>query len=396
MTIKDTERPDTARTQTKAKLTDAIAKTAQTVSGKTRIIYDAGQKGFGLRVTGRGAKAFVLNYVIDGRERRLTIGPFPEWSTAAARLEAANLRRMVNTGRDPLGEREASRVAPTVRDLWARYAAEHTAQKSASSQRNERSIWIRLILPALGPLKVGDLTFSDCARLHADVSRATPTQANRVMALLRHALNVAIRWSWIERNPSVGVHRNPEIGRERYLTTVELRRFVACLDDQLSRSSVQALKFILLTGCRRGEALGATWDQIDLQEGVWTKPPAQTKQRRRHRIPLSRGCLELLELAKGRSPTIVFPGRTGSPLVELKKVFGEICRDAGISSLRIHDLRHTYASYLASDGVELATVAKLLGHSQLSTKLRYAHLFDERLREATNIMASAIGQVENG
>lgn len=249
MTTKDAKRSDTARTRTAVHLTDAIAKAAAPTPGKSRIIYDARQKGFGVRITERGAKAFVLNYVIEGRERRLTIGPFPEWSTAAARAEAASLRRMVDTGRDPLGERDAIRAAPTVSDLWQRYECDYTARKSASSQRNEKSIWTRLILPILGRRKVHDLTFSDCARLHADVSRATPTQANRVIALLRHALNAAVRWGWIDKNPSIGVARNPEMGRERYLSKDELRRFVACLDAQLHRSSMQALKFILLTGC---------------------------------------------------------------------------------------------------------------------------------------------------
>lgn len=390
MTHQNVNRSDTGRTRNRVQLTDAIVRAAGCIPGRTHILYDCRVSGFGVRVTPAGHKAFILNYTVAGRERRYTIGAYPAWTVAAARDEAARLRRGVDVGDDPLERREADRAASTLSQLWKRYEIEVSAHKSPSTHRNERSIWRRFILPELGARKLATITASDCERLHKAISRSTPIQANRMLASLRHAFNKARFWGLAETNPTFGVGRNAERARERYLDSKELQFFVAALDARVKRSSALALKFILLTGCRRGEALGATWDQFDLQTGVWTKPGSQTKQRRVHRVPLSPAAQTILTLAAGRSPDVVFPGRTGKPLVELKKVFAEVCGEAGVSGFRIHDLRHTFASYLASSGVDIVIVGKLLGHSQLSTTQRYAHLFDDPLRKAATLMSDAM------
>lgn len=394
MDTENVNRTDTGRTRGAVTLTDALVKSSEAGGRANRIIYDRRVRGFGLRVTKRGHKSFILNYVVAGRERRLTIGSYPTWAVAAARDEAARLHRMVDTGTDPLAERQAARAAKTVEELWLRYRDEITSRKSPSTRRNEIAMWDRHILPSLGKRRLPGLTTSDFDRLHADVSVTAPIQANRVIAGVRHALNKAVRWGLIDRNPAAGVAQNKENGRQRYLNKDELARFVAAVASRGDRPSALALKFILLTGCRRGEALGATWDQFDLNEGTWTKPGSQTKQRRLHRVPLSKAARETLQRAAMDGARYVFPGRNGRPLVELKKMFQAVCKDANISNFRIHDLRHTYASYVASRGAEIGTLSKLLGHSQLSTTMRYAHFLDEALRAATNLMANEIDQGE--
>jgi integrase len=196
--------------------------------------------------------------------------------------------------------------------------------------------------------------------------------------------NLAIRRKWRADNPAVGVKRNFEDKRHRYLSPDEIARLVAALDGHPQRMSAAALRLLLLTGARRGEVLGATWDMFDLERGIWTKPSAHTKQRRLHRVPLSSPALELLrDLRKRANGPYVFPGSRGLPLREVKRTWASVCQTARLSDCRIHDLRHSFASILASSGASLPVIGRLLGHTQSATTDRYAHLFDEPLRIAT-------------
>ncbi|WGH77483.1 tyrosine-type recombinase/integrase [Jannaschia ovalis] len=357
-----------------------------------QVTYDDALRGFGLRVTAKGVRSFVLNYRVKGRERRITIGSYPAWSVAAARKQAEEYRRRISLGDDPLEERKAARDAETVKDLFARYAAEHLPTKAPRSAADDRAMWAKDILPALGPRKVTDLTAADCDKLHRMISVDRPTRANRVIEVLRKALNLAIRWGWIERNPATGVRRNAETKRMRYLDREEIARLNAALSEHPQRASADAIQFLLLTGCRRGEALGATWDQFDLERRVWTKPSTLTKQRRVHRVPYSKAVATILERRRAEAGgTFIFSGSLGAPLVDVKRTWASVCKTAGLSGVRIHDLRHTYASLLASSGVSLPVVGALLGHSQPQTTARYAHLYDDTLRAATQSVADTIG-----
>jgi integrase len=284
------------------------------------VVYDADLPGFGIRLTANGARSFVFNYVVHRRERRLTIGRFPTWSTTAAREEAKGLKRQVNLGIDPLEEgrmraakAEAERSAPTVRDLFLRYADEHLPNKSPAAATNDRRMWERHILPVLGSIKVAELSHDDVDRLHAAISATRPIAANRVVEVLRKALNLARRWGWRQDNPATGVRRNREERRERFLTPEELTRLTAALAAHPDRTPADAIHLLILTGARRSEVFKATWDQFDLDRGVWVKPAAQTKQRRLHRVPLSGPALELLRRrAAEAAGRCVFPAGAGS------------------------------------------------------------------------------------
>jgi integrase len=147
-----------------------------------------------------------------------------------------------------------------------------------------------------------------------------------------------------------------------------------------------------LTGSRRGEVLTSTWDQFDLEKGVWTKSAHSTKQKRMEHLPLSNIVLEILKNMKIRSNSpFLFPGKVpGKPLQEIRKGWETIKKKAGLSDLRLHDLRHTHASHLVSSGLSLSIVGKLLGHTQASTTMRYAHLADEPLRQAAELFGSKV------
>jgi integrase len=378
------------------RLTDALVRALEPPPSASRISYDAGPgrvAGFGCRVTAAGAKAFILNYTIAGRERRLTIGAYPTWRVATARAEAERLRQEIDRGIDPLGERIAEREAPTVAELCDRYLSEHAPKKR--SGRGDESMIRRVIRPVIGNRKAASIAFADIDRLHRKVSETAPYQANRLVALLSKMFALSVRWEMRPDNPCKGVERNHEERRYRYLSGEELRRLTESLAAHPSKAAANAVRLLLLTGARRGEVLGAEWSQFDLAEGVWTKPSSHTKQKKEHRVPLSAPARQLLAEMRANAPdsTYLFPARAGAEtghLTEIKKAWAALCKAADLSGVRIHDLRHTYASVLASAGLSLPIIGALLGHTQPGTTARYSHLFDDPLRAATERAGAVI------
>jgi integrase len=351
-----------------------------------KVTYDTEVRGFGVRVTAAGAVAFVLNYRrrSDALERRYTIGSYPDWCVAAAREKAKELKRHVDNGGDPVGEHTAERAAPTVADLCDRFIEEHVAKQRPYTQRAYRAIIRDDILPALGKLKVAAVDFAHIERLHHKVTLRAPVLANRVLAVASKMFNLSIRWRMRPDNPCKGVERNKEHHRRRYLTPDELGRLQAALAEHPNQGVVDAVRLLLLTGARRGEVLGARWDQFDLVAGTWSKPPTTTKQREHHQVPLATPARELLaRLRKQAEGPFVFPGRNGKQAKQnLTHSWHLICKAAGITGLRIHDLRHSFASSLVGAGLSLPIIGALLGHSEPRTTSRYAHLAHDPLREA--------------
>jgi integrase len=285
--------------------------------------------------------------------------------------------------------------------LCDRYLSDHAARKRTGDQ--DRAYIDRFVRPRLGTRKVQSITFSDLDGLHRKLTAENgPYLANRFVALLSKMFDLAIRWGMRVDNPAKGIERNHEERRYRYLTGDELRRLTDALATFPSRTVANAVRLLLLTGARRGEVLGATWDQFDLEAGIWRKPSSHTKQKREHRVPLSAPALKLLADmrteaqrnagAKGREPSPhVFPGRTGTgPLVEIDSAWAGLCKAAKLDGVRVHDLRHTYASMLASAGLSLPVIGALLGHTQPGTTARYAHLFDDPLRAATERVGAIV------
>lgn len=375
------------------KLTDKLVRALAPSRRSNKITYDETVRGFGIRVTAAGAKSFVLNYRSKGRERRYTIGSYPDWSVAAAREEARRLKRDINLGHDPMGARHSDRAAPMMADLATRYLAEHAIRKVARARQDDRAMLEKLVLPEIGKLKVADVRHEDIERLHRQVSLTRPIRANRMVQLLSRLFTLAIKWEYRLDNPVKGLHRNPETGRTRYLSAAELRRLLEALGDHPNQNCANVVRLLLLTGARRGEVLNATWDQFDLAAGIWVKPSSHTKQKKEHRVPLSAATIQLLTQMRneGEDGLLLFPSKIGlQPLSDIKRFWIAICRTADLEDFRIHDLRHTYASILASAGLSLPVIGALLGHTQPNTTARYSHLFDDPLREATERVASAV------
>lgn len=411
------------------RLTDATARKALPPTAGQRILWDSDLKGFGLRITATGAKAFILDYRAHGRQRRITLGAYPDWTVAAARAAAQTWKREVDTGADPLNARQARRQAVTVADLYARLDRDHIPQKALRTQADERAIWAKLLLPRFGKMTLEALSCDHVDRLHRDITqiRGTPVRANRTIGVLRRAFNLAIRWGWCTHNPARGVEQNPETRRHRYLDKSEITALLAALDQHPEPISANAIRLLLLTGARRGEVLSATWDMFDLENGIWTKPAAYTKQRKLHRVPLNAPALTLLRTLKDAARTRaevsgtamgrhVFPGLPGQPLTDIKRTWAAVCRRAGLvadvpamdrrgrplktksgapvlvsqPTVRLHDLRHSFASILVSAGASLPLIGQMLGHTQPQTTQRYAHLFDDPLRSAAEMVGAFV------
>jgi integrase len=379
----------------KGPLTDALVRELTPPEASNRVRQDGrlGVAGFGVRVTAANAKAFVLRYRnASGRDRILTIGSYPDWNVAKAREQARKLKREIDTGSDPLADRETQRSAPDVNDLCDQFVAEHFGRLRASSAHEYSAMIDHYIRPALGTQKVAALRHADVAKLHRTISAHAPYRANRCIAVLSSLISFAIKQEYRSDNPTRGVQRNAEHRRERFLQPNEIAALSETLAAYPVRAAANCIRLLLLTGARLNEVLSATWDQFDLRAGVWTKPASNTKQKRTHRVPLSAAAMALLSEMETTSDYL-FPSPAASqPLsgTAIRKHWVAICESADIKSCRIHDLRHSFASVLASAGLSLPVIGALLGHTQAATTARYSHLLDDTLRAATETAASVI------
>jgi integrase len=373
--------------------------------------YDDELAGFGVRVTARGIKSFLLNYrTRAGRERRYTLGRFPEWSAVAAREEAETLRYEISKGADPMDQREKERGEPTLEDLSERYMTEYAEkEKRPSSLRNDRQMLANIILPKLGKLKLSAITSRDINALHGSL-RETPYRANRVLALLSKMFSLASEWQWLDSNPVRGVKRYDEDQKEVWLSIGQLRRLELALSEYPDQQAADAIRLLIVTGAREGEVLAATWDQFDLKRGVWTKPSHHTKQKKIEHVPLNRAAIGILR-DMSKESVYLFPGKAGAR-VTVRRPWVQVCRASGLAiaekiagkrgkllsvwkpTVRIHDLRHTFASHLVSAGASLHQVGKLLGHTNPATTARYAHVDNAALKKTTDTFGNVYRRLQ--
>ena len=228
------------------------------------VYYEAALPGFGVRVSNTGVRAFIYNYRTraTGRERRITIGRYPNWTIGAARTEARRLRQLIDRGGDPLADLEEQRTAPTMADLIERFQQEHLPRLRDGTQRYYRGILRRHISPHFGShVKVTDVAFADADALHRKITKSgTAYEANCTLAVLSKMFTLAIRWQMCTVNPCKSVERNSEAQRRRYVTSEELPRLIEVLATYPDRQAVDIIRLMMFTGARSGEVKAMRWD----------------------------------------------------------------------------------------------------------------------------------------
>jgi integrase len=397
------------------KLNEKALRDAELRAGVSYQIFDTEVIGFAVRVQSSGARTFTIDYRHAGRQRRMNIGRWPEWSVTAARERAKELRRAIDEGRDPLAVREDFREAPRVKDMIDRYITEHLPKLAKNNAGDQVSMLRKMLEPAWGNKLVTEITKSDVARFLDFVAegrprpskakpnnrarklqghKPTPIRANRMGEVLRKMFTLAMEWEWRADNPAQGFHRRIEQARERFLGPEELTRIAAVLDNAEDQRGAAIIRMCMLTGARVGEVRTARFEQFNLDYAIWSKPAATTKQRKIHRVPISQEVVTILRQRQMVVPNgnpWLFPGEViGQPVREIRRFWARVQKEADLPDVRIHDLRHTFASLLVSGGASLEMIGRLLGHSQMQTTQRYAHLMDSPLRAGVDTVASIL------
>jgi integrase len=384
------------------------------VPAKPAYVWDTDLQGFGCRLSPSGRRTFiVVGTTAAGKQIKHKIGVFGRITPEQAREIAARKLGELAAGHDLAAERAEARAAerarlaaPTLQVLADAYLERH-AKVHKRTWRGDEDMLRRLILPGLGASRrVADIGRSHVEELHRSL-RKTPYAANRMLSLLSVLFNLGIGWGMASANPTKGIKRFQEHARASYLSPDELSRLSQALDAYSERPGANAIRLMVLTGCRRGEILGATWSEFDLSGGLWHRPHFRLKQRRDHHLPLSPAAVAVLReikaaqdakraAAKKRGIIIpdspfVFPGG-GTPehIREIRALWARLQRAAGLEHARMHDLRHSFASVAVSSGLSLPLIGGLLGHSSPGVTARYAHLLDQPLREATTAIADRI------
>ena len=396
------------------KLTEKVLRDAEPIVGRDYQIFDSDVRGFAVCIYRGGGRAFTLDYRHAGRQRRMTFGRWPEWSVSAARERAKEIRREIDAGADPLAQRGALREAPRVDDLIERYCAQHLPKLAERNAADQRSALAKMVAPVWGRKLVTEITSTDVDKLLTKIAegrarphkekpnnrarklqpaKPTPVRANRIGEILRKMFTLAIQWGWCEDNPAQRFHRRIETARERFLSKEEITSLGAALDVATDTRAADIIRMCMLTGARLGEVRQARFEQFNLEHMSWSKPPTMTKQRRVHRVPISDETATIVrqrQLMVPRGSPWLFPSDTpGQPVQEVRRFWAQIQKQCGLQEVHIHDLRHTFASLLVSGGASLEMIGKLLGHSQMQTTLRYAHLMDSPLRAGVDAVASA-------
>jgi integrase len=371
-------------------------------------ISDAVLRGFGLMVTPAGTKCFVVSYRKEaGGQGRQVIGHFPADTVEQARIEAQQRLSGVKAGKDPASTRRTLRAIPTVSVLAETYVGDYARARHLrdSTVRDARTV-LRYALATLGARKVCDVTTTEIRTLHGRVAHEVSRyQANRMLAVLKRMFGLSIEHGWQTTNPCQGLGKFPEDQRWRNLSESEVAGLLGACRAYPDQNAANVVRLLLFTGARLREVLSAQWDQFDLERGLWEKPSAHTKTRRQHRVELEGPALHLLREMHGKTNCLyLFPGKpivkAGGAIVlppraDLKRPWRWLCKAAGLSDIRLHDLRRTTASFMLNGGASLATIGKTLGHTQAATTARYAHLSGtvqrEELRRAGERMAALGG-----
>lgn len=391
-------------------------------ASKPLFVWDSDPVGFGLKVSPSGRRSFVVQYRIGGgragRSKRYTIGSYGSLTVEQARIEAKRILGLVALGQDPADLKQSGRRDMTLSALCQLYLDEGMSRKKPSTIATDRGRIERHIIPLLGSKKVKDISRTDAQRFLNDVAagrtaadertrprgraivRGGKGTATRTLGLLSGILSFAVDRGIVDVNPVHGVKAFPSRQFERFLSNEEIQRIgtamAAAAARGTNRTALDIIKLLILTGARRGEIEALQWREVDFELGYLRFADSKTGQKV---VPLNQPAHDLLGArAASRVSEYVFPAVRGTEghYGGTVGVWRKLRAEAGLPTLRIHDLRHTFASVGASSGLPLFTVGKLLGHATTATTSRYAHLAEDPVREASNVIAAKLAAAMDG
>lgn len=394
------------------------------------ILWDRELAGFGLRVEPKGKKSFLIRYRPKGTgrtgpKRFLKLGDFGPMTADQARDEARRKLGDVAHGDDPAASRVAAREALTLAELIELFL-EHVQLRKKPGTAALYAYYLRkLVAPGLGKHKAASIEHAEVVKLHDAIGKSKPTTANRTVAALSGLYTFAEKSKQVPAgmNPAKGIEKFKERARERYLTPEELGRLGDALhlaeteglpwsvDEtkpkskhlakagnrrrQLDPFAIAAIRLLILTGARLREVLHAKWEQIDTERGVLFLADNKTGRKPVYLSSAAQAILTTLPRIEG-NPYLIAGAKDGAPRADLKKPWEAVKKVAGLEGLRIHDLRHTFASSGAGASLGLPIIGKLLGHSQPATTHRYAHLDADPLRRAADTIGATIAAAMGG
>jgi integrase len=376
------------------------------VTSKDYIAFDTDLPGFGVRVMPSGKRFFLVQYRRHGRTRRVMIGQFGVVTAELARREATiKLGSVRGANGDPAALRDAERQSTTMKELGERFLTQYVATRCKLSTQAEYRRSVDLFLdPFFAKQHVRSVTTADVAELHGSLSHI-PYQANRTLGVLSKMMNLAETWGIRDKhtNPCEDVGRYPEHKRERFLSPKELQRLGQALTAAEANQTetiyaVAAFRILLLTGCRLSEIQRLEWRYVDLEQKELRLPDSKTGAKTVHLGEAAVALLKALPRVTG-NPYVIVGKKEKAHSTDLQHPWRRIRKAAGLSDVRIHDLRHTFASGGLLVGEGLAMIGKLLGHTQVQTTARYAHLASDPVKQAatkiSDRLASALlGAVE--
>jgi integrase len=383
----------------KVRLTQGLVDRANTLKVKENL-FDTDISGFLCEVTSSGRKTFHVIFKDEyGRQRQKKFGDAALMSVKDARTKAGEMLLLASTsGAASLYHGRDLRACPTLAEFVRTHYMPHAMKKKRSWSTDE-SLLRNHLLPAFGKKVLAEISEDDIETYYDDsiAQGAAIGSANRRIILLRYIFSLAIK-KWkipgLKENPARLVKlTNADNYVERFLSAEETARLQQTIEESPNRMLRFIIPALLLTGMRKREVLDARWENINIKARTWFLPAASTKARRARTVHLSEPLVQLLEAVprRGACP-YVFPNPdTGKPFVSIFYSWNTARCKAGLSDVRIHDLRHTFASLLINNNFALYDVMHALGHTQITTTQRYAHLSDERKRAAVDAVAKGSG-----
>lgn len=375
----------------KINLTDTFIKTIKPEKNNKRY-YDTQIIGFGVVITPNNVKSFIYRYKFEGKEKLTTIGKVGFLTTAQAREKALELKSSLIKGVDLKAEEAKSITFKELADIYLKKA--DIRSKTITDYNNYLKLYL---LPKFGKKPINEIKKVDIENFHKSLSNIKVT-ANRCLQLISSLFNYAVKMEILDKNPAQYIKKFQELKKERYLSEKELDLLLDFLQKS-NKLQAKLVRLIFFTGARRGEIFGATWNDFDLKNKTWHKKAFQVKQKKDSYIPLNDEAINILKGLKekigefqiedniGIGEKYVFVNyRTKKPLNNISKFWRTLKKETKINDLRIHDLRHNFASMLINKGVSLEVIGKLLGHSNIATTQRYAHLVHDSLKNATNLL----------